>query len=97
MIRALRQRRSEHARDHVAKLKRENLGMKVLNGAFAVVAAIAGLAQVQSASTSFSQTTFMESIWVLLRNLVAGSIGQRLFISSRRYSSENQLKLPIVL
>ena len=41
--------------------------MKVLNyGVLAVVAAIAGLAQVQSTSSSFSQTTFMESIWVLL-------------------------------
>ncbi|HUD66085.1 MAG TPA: hypothetical protein VMQ17_15960 [Candidatus Sulfotelmatobacter sp.] len=57
--------------------------MKVLNyGVLAVVATIVGFAQVQSASSSFSQTTFMESIWVLLfRNLLAGSIGKPLFIS----------------
>ena len=57
--------------------------MKVLNyGVLAVVAAIAGLAQVQSASSSFSQTTFMESIWVLLfRNLLAGGLGKPLSIS----------------
>jgi hypothetical protein len=51
-------------------------------GPFAVVAAIAGLAQVQSLSSWFSQTTRMESIGVLLvRHLLAGSIGKPFFIS----------------
>lgn len=41
-----------------------------------------GTAQVPSASSSFSQTTFMESVWVLLfRNLLAGRIGKALFVS----------------
>jgi hypothetical protein len=41
----------------------------------------------------------MESIWVLLFRNFAGRVGRVLFVSWKFacYSSENQLKLPIVL